>query len=152
MKAALAAVLIATLPALARAGALDEAFCPPGDSCRMASATELEALRGGFDLQTPGGRLTIDIGITRTVALNDRTVAVSRLTVDGAALVVQSGPGNFAPMAFPAHAIPTLVQNTLDHQKIATLTVVSAAVNSVAVLGALRLGEALARATAASGR
>src|SRR5690606_24460533 len=56
-------------------------FCPREIECRRANDAELESIRGGFSLNTPAGRLEINIGITRTVEVNDRVVAVSRLVL-----------------------------------------------------------------------
>jgi hypothetical protein len=140
-----AVVILAAMPAFA------QDFCAEAPPCRLASDTELAALRGGFDLFTRGGRLRIDIGITRGVAVNDRIVALSS---EARALIVQIGPGNAAPpaSAFAAGAMPTIVQNTLDNQALKTFTIVNASVNSLSLLNSLRVGEMMARATRAAGR
>jgi hypothetical protein len=147
MRTLLGAVLIFTaVPALG----FD--FCEAeGPRCRLAADAELAALRGGFDVHTPGGRLRIDIGIVRGVAVNDRVVALSAAS---GPLIVQIGPGNLAPAASAFHggALPTIVQNTLDNQTLKTFTIVNASVNSLSILNSLRLGEMMARATRASGR
>jgi hypothetical protein len=146
--------------------------CAGEARCRVASNAELDELRGGFDVVTPAGTLHIDIGITRAVAINDRLVAVSQLVVPnvvvpgvvvpavavsqagGEALIVQNGQNNVAPAAssFGTLSVPTIVQNTLDGQKLTTLTVVNASVNSLAILNALRLSEMMSRARVAAGR
>ena len=155
----------------------DVAPCAGDAPCRVASNAELDELRGGFDVVTPAGTLHIDIGITRVVAINDRLVAVSQLVVPGVvvptvavpgvvvpsvgvsqasgeALIVQNGQNNVAPAAssFGTLSVPTIVQNTLDRQKLTTFTVVNASVNSLAILNALRLSEMMSRARLASGR
>lgn len=172
------------LPILAGAAALsfaaeppsELALCEPQEPCRTASHAELDALRGGFSMQTERGHLRVGIGITRSVAVNDRVVAVSELTIPdlgqafeasrrpgqrapqalpgGNALIVQNGPGNVAPpaSAFGTAALPTIVQNTLDNQKLGTVTIINATVNSLSVMHALRTSDMLTRATAASGR
>jgi hypothetical protein len=126
-------------------------ICAQAPQCRVASDAELAALRGGFDLRTPGGRMRIDIGIMRGVSVNDRIVAV---TAEARALIVQVGPGNAAPppSAFAEGAMPTVVQNTLDNQALKTFTIVNASVNSLSLLNSLRVGEMMARATRAAGR
>ena len=141
-----AAVMLAALPALAHD------FCAEAAHCRAASDAELAALRGGFDVHTRGGgRLRIDIGITRGVEVNGQVVAMSS---QGTPLIVQVGPGNSAlpASAFHAGALPTIVQNTLDNQSLKTFTLVNASVNSLTVLNSLRVGEMMARATRASAR
>lgn len=166
MKSVLGALLIlACLPALADPPAHDYQICAQARVCRMASDAELDELRGGFDVDTSGGRLRLGIGITRAVAVNDRFVAVSQLVIpdvgeaipSGArtpeVLIVQNGPGNhIAPTAFRGASFPTIVQNTLDGQKLNTFTIVNAKVNALSVLNAIRMGDGLSRATAASGR
>jgi hypothetical protein len=136
---------------LAAMPAFGSDFCIESPECRVVSDAELAALRGGFEVRTPAGALRIDIGITRGVAVNGELVAMSSL---GTALIVQVGPGNTAlpASAFHAHAVPTIVQNTLDNQTLKTFTIVNASVNSLSVLHSLRVAEMMARATRASGR
>jgi hypothetical protein len=184
MRTVLAALLIlgwVPAPLLADTPTSEHELCMQATQCRTASDAELDELRGGFDVDTPRGRLRLEIGITRAVSVNDRIVAVSNfvipgsgrttqssqtvvnnvpvgsgvpLTVNGNALVVQNGPGNVAPSpsAFSAAAFPIIVQNTLDNQKLSTFTLINASVNSLSVMNALRMSEMLRRATAASGR
>ena len=123
-------------------------MCAAAPGCRAASAAELEALRGGFDIDTPGGRMHLHLGIRREVSVNDRVVAVSESL--GSPLIVRNGPGNSVPAlaSLPAGAMPLVVQNTLDNQKLGTVTIIDAAVNSLSVLNAMRMGEAMSRATA----
>lgn len=158
MKSVLGALaLLACAPVLAEEPAFGEQqMCVQAAGC-VTSQAELDALRGGFQVDTPTGRLRVAIGITRTVSVNDRIVAQSNLLVPhlgGNALVVQNGPGNQAPIAsaFNGGAMPTIVQNTLDNQKLSTLTIINASANSLSVLRSLRMGEMMSRATAASGR
>lgn len=152
-----AAALLACASALADAPGDELPMCVHAAGCRAATQAELDALRGGFQVDTPTGRLHVTIGITRTVSVNDRVVAQSSLLVPhlgGNALIVQNGPGNHAPpaSAFNSAALPTIVQNTLDNQKLSTLTIINASANSLSVLKSLRMGEMMSRATAGSGR
>ncbi len=174
---ALAVTVAMSSPARAAQSGSELEMCDPGTPCRIASAAQLDELRGGFDVDTGSGLLHVGIGITRSVSLNGRVVAVSELTIpdlgaslamsrrlahapglnvmeSGGALIVQNGPGNFAPPAasFGSSAMPTIVQNTIDNQKLGTLTIVHAWVNSLSVLRTMRTSEMLQRATAASGR
>lgn len=160
MRAFLGAIaMLAPVPALAL-GQHD--MCRQELHCRVASDAELAGLRGGFEVDTRAGRLRVDIGITRAVAVNDRLVAVSRLEipangralVQDKALIVQIGPGNFAPPAAAFHgaALPTIVQNTLDNQNVKTFTLLDASLNCLSIMNVLRMGEMMRRATAASGR
>lgn len=210
MKATAAAFLVlAVLPApllAQQAGAGEHQVCLPEAPCRLASESELDRLRGGFDVDSASGRLRLAIGIHRAVSVNDRLVAVSSLIIpnvsriagrngrgafnftfgdvteinrttevkgssqvkvngvelgstgtvqlDTKGIIVQNGPGNVAPepSVFSAGAIPTIVQNTLDNQKLSTFTVINGSVNSLAVMKTLRMNDALGRAVAGSGR
>jgi hypothetical protein len=166
---------IVWLPALAVAGAGLHDVCGQQPRCRAATDAELAGLRGGFEVETRAGRLRLDIGITRGVRVDDRLVAVSHLAIpdlrrplaerkaagmnappliQGEALVVQIGPGNFAPPAAAFHdaALPTLVQNTLDNQSVKTFTRLDASLNSLSLMNMHRMAEMMRRATAASGR
>ncbi len=69
-----ALALLAAGAAGADDGLLD--ICMQERHCRTASSVELGELRGGFEVNTSAGRMRLDIGITRAVALNDRLVAV----------------------------------------------------------------------------
>lgn len=162
----LAVALLAciALPLQARADEYD--MCAQVAACRMASPAELDELRGGFHVDTPHGRLHVGIGITRAVSVNDQVVAVSKLVIpdfmrrnaqlDGGALVVQNGRGNQAPQVSAAlttaTSLPIVVQNTLDNQKLGTVTIIDASVNSLSLLRSIRMDEMMSRATAASGR
>jgi hypothetical protein len=178
-------------------------LCAFAGSCRTASAAELDMLRGGFEFTSGGGRLRVDIGITREVWINDKLVGRSQLTLpdlgqmmsnarhgrpnapvftttvgghggssggpllvngvpvtntpvtlpDGG-LIVQNGSGNFAPSLsqIGSSAIPTIVQNTLDNQRISTLTLVNAKLNSIELMNTLRLGDVMNQSVARSGR
>jgi hypothetical protein len=77
-----------------------------------------------------------------------------KVITDGSGILVQNGPNNTAPSLsqFGPDAMPVIVQNTLDNQKLSTLTSVTARVNSMQLLNTLRIGDMMNRATAASGR
>lgn len=143
---------LALLAALPGARAAEHDVCDAAPACRAASAAELDTLRGGFEIDTPGGRMHLHLGIRREVSVNDQVVAVSEVL--GSPLIVRNGPGNSAPAlsSFAAGAMPLIVQNTLDNQKLGTVTIIDAKVNSLSLLNAMRTGEAMSRATAASGR
>jgi len=165
-------VILAPLSALGEAPPEEHAICVQEIECRSASSAELDELRGGFEIGMRGGMLRLDIGITRAVAVNDQLVATSRLVMPQGlavelapqpgvavslsenALIVQNGPGNIAPppAAFGPSAMPIVIQNTLDNQKLTAFTVIDASVNSLAVMNLLRMSDALGRATAGSGR
>jgi hypothetical protein len=93
-------------------------------------------------------------GTSGPLLVNGAPVTTTPVTLTEGGLIVQNGPGNIAPTLaqIGGAAIPTIVQNTLDNQKISTLTLVNARLNSMSLLNTLRLGDVMNRATAASGR
>lgn len=103
-------------------------------------------MRGGFE--TPTG-LKISFGIERAVYINGNLVTTTSLNVSdlsklsagaaqaaglsGASLgLIQNGPGNtFAPGQIAASSVATVIQNTLNDQKIQGVTLINATVNSL---------------------
>jgi hypothetical protein len=108
------------------------------------------AARGrGFQVRIDsfGGR-----GRVTEVVQHDSQVKVE--VADARGIIVQNGPGNVAPdiASFGVGAMPIVVQNTLDNQKLKTQTTIDASGNSLGVMRTLRINEALSRAVAGSGR
>jgi hypothetical protein len=114
---------------------------------RLAVAdAKLEQMRGGFE--TDGG-LKISFGIERAVYINGNLVTttslnvadLSRLTagqsqnlgLDRTTLaLIQSGPNNtFNPGQIGASSVATVIQNSLNDQKIQGITAINATVNSL---------------------
>ena len=87
--------------------------------------------------------------VTRLSAEQARTLG----SIGGTLAVVQNGPGNsFQTGAIAPGTIGTVIQNTLNNQKIQGVTVINAAVNSLQVLRALNLQNALTSVVGASAR
>ncbi|MEF7615637.1 hypothetical protein V4F39_17110 [Aquincola sp. MAHUQ-54] len=120
--------------------------------------SRLDRVRGGFS----NGNLNISFGIERAVYINGNLVTTTRLNLSelgaisggsaapaapidtGALTVLQSGPGNvFQPGRLSGNAIGTVIQNTLDNQKIQSITVIDATVNSMQILKGLNLQSSL---------
>ena len=119
---------------------------------------KLDEVRGGF--VTDGG-LKISFGIERAVYLNGSLVTTTSLNIadlskiaggqaqvsgNGAGTLglLQSGTGNvFAPGSFSSTAAGTIIQNTLDNQKIKTITTIDAVVNSSGILRAINLQSSM---------
>ena len=129
---------------------------PFGGRQLAMSATSLDAVRGGFS----GNGVNISFGIERAVYVNGALVATTSLNVSdlgkitagrgttsfdaGTIALVQSGAGNLVtPGAISSAAIGTVVQNTLDGQKIQNVTVINATVNSLSVLRSLNFQSSL---------
>lgn len=127
-----------------------------GEALAMDKA-RLDTMRGGF---TTGEGLKLSFGIERAVYINGNLVTTTSLnvsdlgaatagraasaTVNGSLALVQSGSGNtFLPGTVSSTAVGTVIQNTLDNQKIQHVTVVNATVNSMQVLRAMNLQHAV---------
>jgi hypothetical protein len=143
---------------------------PPGqvtDDWTPVSAEVLDDTRGGFVLDSG---LAVSFGLERLVSLNGNVVSrtslqlpdVSRLTAEqaqqtrealSAVKLVQAGHDNIYLQSTPGQTLgATVIQNSLNDQVIRSQTVITASVNSLALLQALRLERSLveAIATAAS--
>ena len=110
------------------------------------SDSKLDQMRGGFE--TDAG-LKISFGIERAVYINGTLVTTTSLNISdlsklsagqaqvaglsGASLgLIQNGPSNtFAPGQIAASSVATVIQNTLNDQKIQGITLINATVNSL---------------------
>lgn len=122
------------------------------------NADTLDEVRGGF--VTDGG-LKISFGIERAVYLNGNLVTTTSLNIAdlskiaggqahltgnlaGNLALLQSGTGNiFSPGSISTTAAGTVIQNTLDNQKINTITRIDAAVNSSGVMRSINLQSSM---------
>lgn len=124
----------------------DEARMSPLQGMRVAVAdARLDDLRGGFE--TDG--LKVSFGIERAVYINGNLVTSTSLNVadlnrltagqaqamglDRSTLgIIQSGPNNtFSPGQIGASSVATVIQNTLNDQRIQGITQINATVNSL---------------------
>lgn len=121
----------------------------------------LDDIRGGFEVADTNLKLTF--GIERAVFINGELVATTVLNLKdlqrtsavggapetptngaaGALAVIQTGDGNTAPAQVGASLVGTVVQNTLNNQKIQTVTTINAAVNSTQMLRAISVHSAI---------
>ncbi|MDM0072903.1 hypothetical protein QTH90_00800 [Variovorax sp. J2P1-59] len=112
------------------------------------SGHTLDQMRGGFD---PGNGLLVSFGITRAVYINGNLVTqttldfgqINNLTpVQAAQLdkqlsslnLVQNGPGNTVQAQQGGANYGTVIQNTLDNQRIVNQTVINASSNAAGML------------------
>lgn len=134
---------------------------PWGRDAVAMDESRLDGVRGGFMSDTG---LKLSFGIERAVYVNGNLVTSTSFNVvglervsagkapdvtvnNGSLAVVQNGTGNtFLPGAVSSSAVGTVIQNTLDNQKIQNVTIVNAAVNSMQVLRALNLQQAVRNA------
>lgn len=126
---------------------LRKSFQP--DEWAAASDESLDTMRGGFDT---GAGLTVSFGIVRTISINGDLVSrtsfnlpdVSKITAEQAQVtsaaiaeagIIQNGASNFVEPGAQSHlATGTVIQNSLNDQKIQSLTVINAGVNSMSLL------------------
>jgi|UPI000685C18B hypothetical protein len=112
------------------------------------SSQKLDEMRGGFD---PGNGLLVSFGITRAVYINGSLVTQTTLDfghvnnlspVQAAQLskqlstlnLVQNGPGNTVQPQQGGANYGTVIQNTLDNQRIVNQTVINATSNAAGML------------------
>jgi hypothetical protein len=129
---------------------------PFGDRRVAVAETALDRVRGGF----LGEGLNISFGIERAVYINGSLVVSTVMnltqlgqvaagrgatTLDaGTIALVQNGMGNsVATGSISPSTIGTVIQNTLDGQKIQNVTIVNATANSLGVFRNLNLGSSL---------
>lgn len=136
-----------------------------GMGALMASASvapdQLGELRGGFE--TPGG-LRLNFGIERVVMINGVLQSTTSLRIDelgklvgGKAVddalaagntlaVIQSGQNNVVTSPLPGTTLATVVQNSLNNQKIQSVTTINATINSAEVMRQMRMQQSLQEA------
>jgi hypothetical protein len=118
---------------------------------------KLDEVRGGFVTDTG---LKVSFGIERAVYLNGNLVTTTSLNIAdlskisggqaqvtgtgaGSLALVQSGTGNFAPGSISSTAAGTVIQNTLDNQKINTITRIDAVINSANIMRSMNLQSSM---------
>lgn len=133
------------------------------DEWEPVDDARLEEARGGFALN---GGLLVSLGVERIVTVNGQLAAHTHFNVadlgamspgeaqlahaalSGASLL-QVGPGNYFHGGLPSSALGGLViQNTLSDQVIGNRTIISASVNSLGLLNAMRLVSTIDQALA----
>ena len=132
-----------------------------GSQLAALDTASLDEVRGGFELE--GGSLKFSIGIERAVYINGNLVATNVLnlkdlqsTAGGAsvagalpatpssgALVVQNGPGNYVAPQVVQNPAATVIQNSLNDQKIQSVTTINASVNSLQTVRAMSVQSAI---------
>lgn len=122
------------------------------------SDRQLDTTRGGFDL---GHGLLASFGIERAVYINGNLVSstsvnipdIGRMTPDqasalaaatGTVNIIQNGANNTVdPATFDHASAATVIQNSLDHQDIRSLTTINVTANSQSLFRSLGLQESL---------
>jgi hypothetical protein len=142
--------------AAAAAAAVSTRKSPFGDRRVAVSEQSLDRVRGGFLVDG----LNISFGIERAVYVNGSLVTSTSFNVSDLGRIsggrgtptfdantialIQNGAGNTVTTGqIPSGAVGTIVQNTLDGQKIQNVTVINATTNSLGVLRGLNLQSSL---------
>lgn len=129
---------------------------PFGDRQVAVAESSLDRVRGGFAVDG----LNISFGIERAVYVNGALVTTTSLNISdlgrvtagrgttsfsvGSMGLIQSGANNVVNIgAFSSTTAGTVIQNTLDGQKIQNVTVINATANSLNVFRGLNLGSSL---------
>ena len=134
-----------------------------GQQLAAVDTASLDEVRGGFELE--GSSLKFTIGIERAVYINGNLVATNVLnlkdlqssaggtSVAGAlpaaapsgALVVQNGPAgsNYVAPQVAQNPTATVIQNSLNDQKIQNVTTINASVNSLQTVRAMSVANAI---------
>jgi hypothetical protein len=153
-------LLMACVAASMHARAWDGRSTALGEAWRPIDPARLEGMRGGF--QMPSGQM-LSFGIERVVYVNDVLVASASVRIPDAAdidpgqaqalaefnkgIVVQIGERNYFDPTHVAGGVA--IQNTLDNQRIRTVTNVEVGTGALGVFQEINsfgaLGDALAR-------
>ena len=133
-----------------------------GQQLAALDTAALDEVRGGFQLE--GSSLTFSIGIERAVYINGNLVATNVLNLKelqssaggtsvaaaspaapSGALVVQNGPAgsNYVAPQVAQNPTATVIQNSLDGQKIQAVTTINASVNSLQTVRAMSVANAI---------
>jgi hypothetical protein len=134
---------------------------PLGKEMVALADTSLDEIRGGFELAD--SNLKFSFGIERAVFINGQLVASTVLNVKdlqlaagsgspqvsissgmpGSVAVVQNGGGNGVATQLGTNLAGTVLQNSLDNQKIQNVTTVNATVNASQILRGMSVQSAV---------
>lgn len=135
---------------------------PLGQQIAAVNTASLDEIRGGFEMK--GSGLQFSIGIERAVFINGNLIATNVLNLKdlqsvaggasvaaGAvptvsstgALIVQNGAENYVASQVRQNPAATVIQNTLNDQRIQSVTTINANVNSMQMARAISLQNAI---------
>lgn len=151
---------------IAQTSALNQGF----EDCRVATADELDEMRGGFDLTV--GDLHLTFSIDSVTFINGALVATTSLSIPSlnalgnpqailASLqnaaggsynpvnIIQNGPNNTFTLPdglnLSTSGLNTVIQNTLDNQVIRNMTILNATLNSQALIRAMAVSSSISQ-------
>ncbi len=123
--------------------ALAAAFSPTRAEGRFDRAAvdvhRLAAVRGGFS--APDGSLAVSFGLQRGVLVDG--VPVAQAAGGATLLVLQRGANNALRIAPDASSVGTVIQNSLDNQKLQAVTTLDVTTNSLQVFRGAALAAQL---------
>lgn len=134
---------------------------PLGQQLAALDTGSLDEIRGGFELDGTG--LKFSFGIERAVFINGELIASTTLNLrdlqvtagvggtasavpsgaSGALGIVQNGAGNSVATTITPNMVGTVIQNSLDNQKIQNVTTINASVNSLQAVRAISVQSAI---------
>ena len=140
------------------------AATPEGADWLALSDSKLDAMRGGFSV-LPG--IMVSFGILRTVHINGALVGSSGFQIADlrsistgeaeqlarqttAVSLVQTGPGNSFETVLRPGVPAIVIQNTLNNQKIQSITEINAASNGMSLMKSLNTAQTLSDALGAA--
>lgn len=139
----------------------NEPHQPLGQQLAAIDAASLDEIRGGFELDGTG--LKFSFGIERAVYINGELIASTVLNLKdlklatgagsapaalppgagGAIGIIQNGTGNNVSTVINPNLAGTIIQNTLNDQKIQNVTTINASVNSLQTMRAMSVQSAI---------
>ena len=132
-----------------------------GQPLAALDTSSLDEIRGGFELE--GSGLKFSFGIERAVFINGALVATTTMNLKdlqvtagggsvanalpagstGALGIIQNGAGNNVITQINPNVAGTVIQNTLNDQKIQNITTINATVNSMQTLRTMSVQNAI---------
>lgn len=144
----LATPIASTVPASA---ALTSQSTPPSISSTAVAESSMTPSTATYALGASSQSPVADISTPATTATTTTVVQPNDNPASSSLALIQSGSGNTLPsnIVLPS-GIGTIIQNSLDDQKIQTVTVVSATVNSLEILKGLDMQSTISSSVANS--
>lgn len=157
MASAYGSLPVATSPPLVEG----DQYPPLGQTLAALDAGSLDEIRGGFELDGTG--LKFSFGIERAIYINGELIASTTLNLKdlqqavgggispatlapgaaGALGIIQNGSGNNIATTITSNMAGTVIQNSLNDQRIQNVTTINATVNSLQAVRAMSVQSAI---------
>lgn len=149
------------VPVLTSTPFVDDDQYPLGQALAALDTGSLDDIRGGFELDGTG--LKFSFGIERAVYINGELIASTTLNLKdlqqavggglspatlapgaaGALGIIQNGSGNNIATTITSNMAGTVIQNSLNDQRIQNVTTINATVNSMQAVRAMSVQSAI---------